>query len=98
MRYKSFVMMIHFSAIDWEHFQINGDHFLIVSNAQNGGTDKQAHSVVYRWQGLDQFVPVHSLTTLPTADWEMFTVNDDVFLICASAKDTTSKVVKVMFT
>ncbi|XP_041374833.1 thrombospondin-type laminin G domain and EAR repeat-containing protein-like [Gigantopelta aegis] len=96
--FEKFQVIPTYSAIDWEYFTVGGDHFLIVSNAQNGGADRQLHSVVYRWQGLDKFVPVHNLITLPTADWETFTVNDDVFLICANAKDTTSKVVKVKFT
>ena len=70
----------------------------MVSNAQNGGTGEELTSVVYRWQGLDRFVPVHKLRTLPSADWEVFTENNDVYLIYANAKDTTSHVVKVKFT
>lgn len=87
------------SAIDWEHVQLGSDHYLIVSNAQNGGQGERLRSVVYRYQGVDQFVPVHALNTLPNADFDVFTDDndDDVYLVYAGAKGPTSQVLKVKF-
>ncbi|KAK6165532.1 hypothetical protein SNE40_022446 [Patella caerulea] len=86
-----------YSAIDWEYFQVGPDHYLIVSNAQNGGSPDQHTSIIYRWQGMEKFVAVHRLITPATADWEIFTDKKDVYLIYANAKDTTSQVLKVKF-
>ncbi|ESP00777.1 hypothetical protein LOTGIDRAFT_140648 [Lottia gigantea] len=86
-----------YSAIDWEYFGIGSDHYIIVSNAQNGGTFEQHTSIIYRWQGMDRFVPVHKMATPPTTDWEIFTQNKDVYLIYANANDNTSQVLKVKF-
>ncbi|WAR10021.1 TSEAR-like protein, partial [Mya arenaria] len=47
------------SAIDWEHFTLGGDHYLLVSNAQNGGGEADRLTTMYRLQGVDRFVPVH---------------------------------------
>lgn len=77
--------------------EIGSDHYLIVSNAQNGGTGERLKSVIYRWQGLDQFVPVHRMVTLPNADFDVFTDREDVFFVYASAKSATSEVLKVKF-
>lgn len=52
------------------------------------------HSVLYRWQGIDKFVPVHYLATKPSTDWETFHMNGETFIIYSNAKDTVSQVLK----
>ncbi|XP_013394951.1 thrombospondin-type laminin G domain and EAR repeat-containing protein [Lingula anatina] len=82
------------SIVDWETFTVGNDTFLIASNAQHD-SDTSA-SVVYRWQGVEKFVPVHHLTdSVPCTDWESFTEKDVTYLINANAKSTLSQVLKV---
>lgn len=52
-------------------------------------------SVIYRWQGVEKFVPVHYMETLPSSDWETFTVEGDVYLVYANDKEAISQVLKV---
>ena len=85
------------SAIDWEYVKIGDDHYLIVSNAQNGGFGDRLKSVIYRWQGVDRFVPVHRMVTLPNADFDVFVDHDDIYFVYANAKSPTSEVLKVKF-
>ncbi|KAL4217207.1 hypothetical protein ACF0H5_023659 [Mactra antiquata] len=47
VKYQTFVTH---SAIDWEHFVIGKDNYLLVSNAQNGGTEDERRTVMYRLQ------------------------------------------------
>lgn len=75
--------------------KIGSDHYLIVSNAQNGGTGERLKSVIYHWQGVGGFVPVHSMITHPNSDFDVFTHNNNVYLIYASAKSSISEVLKV---
>ncbi|XP_070188446.1 thrombospondin-type laminin G domain and EAR repeat-containing protein-like [Littorina saxatilis] len=93
-KYQSFPT---FSAIDWEYMQIGSDHYLIVSNAQNGGNGDHLKSVIYRWQGVDRFVPVHHMVTQPNADFDVFRDKEDIYLVYASAKSPISEVLKVKF-
>ncbi|XP_076452166.1 thrombospondin-type laminin G domain and EAR repeat-containing protein-like [Babylonia areolata] len=95
--FEKYQVIPTYSAIDWEHVQIGTDHYLIVSNAQNGGSGDRLKSVMYRWQGMDRFVPVHHMVTLPNADFDVFTDQDDVYLVYASAKSPVSEVLKVKF-
>ncbi|KAL3856017.1 hypothetical protein ACJMK2_015214, partial [Sinanodonta woodiana] len=86
-----------FSAIDWEHFMIGDDHFLVVSNAQNGGTELERQSTMYRLQGVDRFVPVHNMALRPSSDWEMFQDDDEYYFVYSNAKSTMSQVLKAKF-
>ncbi|BFZ21725.1 hypothetical protein BsWGS_24764 [Bradybaena similaris] len=93
-RYQSFSTN---SAVDWEYFNIGDNHYLIVSNAQNGGTGDSLLTVLYRWQGLDKFVPIHYLHTLPNTDFEVIKDGPDIYLIYANAKNANSEVLRVKF-
>ncbi len=42
-------------------------------------------------------MPVHYLDTLPSADWEVFDVDGDTYLVYANAKDSISQLLKVKF-
>ena len=87
-------LFIYFSAIDWEYFTVGNDQYLIVSNAQNGGTEDQQLTTIYRLQGVDKFVPVHQMYLEPSADWESFQDGDDFYLIYSNAKGRQSQVLK----
>ena len=77
------------------------DHYLIVSNAQQDGATgygphlSSTHSAIYRWQGVEKFVPVHYLDSLPSADWEVFVEDKTTYLAYANANDNISQVYKV---
>ena len=51
-------------------------------------------SVLYRWQGVDKFVPVHHLATRPCADWETFQMNGETFIVYAGTTDNISQIFK----
>nr|XP_046260657.1 thrombospondin-type laminin G domain and EAR repeat-containing protein-like [Scatophagus argus]XP_046260658.1 thrombospondin-type laminin G domain and EAR repeat-containing protein-like [Scatophagus argus] len=82
------------SAVDWEFFTIGEEKFLVVANSYDGSS-YSLNSVVYRWQGYEGFVPVHSLPTFGCRDWEHFSTDEGSFLIYSSATSRLSKVFKL---
>lgn len=50
---------------------------------------------VFRWQGYEGFVPVHSLPTFGCRDWEYFSIDGGSFLVYSSATSRLSKVFKL---
>ncbi|XP_029283836.1 thrombospondin-type laminin G domain and EAR repeat-containing protein [Cottoperca gobio] len=82
------------SAVDWEFFTIGEEKFLVVANSHDGSS-YSLNSVVYRWQGYEGFVPVHSLPTFGCRDWEHFSTDDGSFLVYSSATSRLSKVFKL---
>jgi hypothetical protein len=72
-----------------------------VSNAQQDGALgygphlASTRSAIYRWQGVEKFVPVHYLDSLPSADWEVFVDEGTTYLVYANANDNISQVYKV---
>ncbi|GAA6231761.1 thrombospondin-type laminin G domain and EAR repeat-containing protein isoform X1 [Lates japonicus] len=82
------------SAVDWEFFTIGDEKFLVVANSYDGSS-YSLNSVVYRWQGYEGFVPVHSLPTFGCRDWEHFSTDEGSFLIYSSATSRLSKVFRL---
>ncbi|XP_068602720.1 thrombospondin-type laminin G domain and EAR repeat-containing protein-like [Brachionichthys hirsutus] len=82
------------SAVDWEFFTVGDEKFLVVANSHDGSS-YSLNSVVYRWQGYEGFVPVHSLPTFGCRDWEHFSTGEGAFLIYSSATSRLSKVFKL---
>ncbi|XP_059198263.1 thrombospondin-type laminin G domain and EAR repeat-containing protein-like [Centropristis striata] len=82
------------SAVDWEFFTIGEEKFLVVANSHDGSS-YSLNSVIYRWQGYEGFVPVHSLPTFGCRDWEHFSTNEGSFLVYSSATSRLSKVFKL---
>ncbi|XP_071148872.1 thrombospondin-type laminin G domain and EAR repeat-containing protein-like [Mytilus edulis] len=95
--FERFQVFSTYSAVDWEFFSIDDNSYLIVSNAQNGGNEEEQLTTIYRWQGMDKFVPVHKMSTLPNTDWEVFHEGNDLYFIYANAKGRTSQVLKARF-
>ncbi|XP_068185867.1 thrombospondin-type laminin G domain and EAR repeat-containing protein [Antennarius striatus] len=82
------------SAVDWEFFTVGEEKFLVVANSHDGSS-YSLNSVVYRWQGYEGFVPVHSLPTFGCRDWEHFSADGGSFLVYSSATSRLSKVFKL---
>nr|XP_033473941.1 thrombospondin-type laminin G domain and EAR repeat-containing protein-like [Epinephelus lanceolatus] len=82
------------SAVDWEFFTIGDEKFLVVANSHDGSS-YSLNSIVYRWQGYEGFVPVHSLPTFGCRDWEYFRTDEGSFLVYSSATSRLSKVFKL---
>ncbi|XP_036065623.1 thrombospondin-type laminin G domain and EAR repeat-containing protein isoform X2 [Oryzias melastigma] len=82
------------SALDWEFFIIGDEKFLVVANSHDGSS-YSLNSVIYRWQGYEGFVPVHSLPTFGCRDWEYFSTDEGSFLIYSSAMSPLSKVFRL---
>ncbi|XP_020032808.1 thrombospondin-type laminin G domain and EAR repeat-containing protein [Castor canadensis] len=82
------------SALDWEFFSIGEDHFLVVANSFDGNSFS-VNSIIYRWQGYEGFVAVHSLPTFGCRDWEAFDTAAGSYLIYSSAKEPFSRVLRL---
>ncbi|XP_062311724.1 thrombospondin-type laminin G domain and EAR repeat-containing protein-like [Osmerus eperlanus] len=82
------------SAVDWEFFTIGEEKFLVVANSHDGNS-YSLNSVIYRWQGYEGFVPIHSLPTIGCRDWEFFNSTEGSFLVYSSATTSLSKVFKL---
>ncbi|KAM4889460.1 thrombospondin-type laminin G domain and EAR repeat-containing protein [Thomomys bottae] len=82
------------SALDWEFFSVGEDHFLVVANSFDGSSFS-VNSIIYRWQGYEGFVPVHSLPTVGCRDWEAFHTAAGSYLIYSSAKEPLSRVLRL---
>uniref|UniRef100_A0A3B4CBB8 Thrombospondin-type laminin G domain and EAR repeats b n=1 Tax=Pygocentrus nattereri TaxID=42514 RepID=A0A3B4CBB8_PYGNA len=82
------------SALDWEFFTVGDDKFLVVANSYDGNS-YSLNSVIYRWQGYERFVPVHTLSTNGCRDWEFFTSSDGSYLISSSARQALSKILRL---
>eukprot|EP00050_Salpingoeca_kvevrii_P019046 m.81737 g.81737 ORF g.81737 m.81737 type:complete len:891 (+) comp8237_c0_seq1:142-2814(+) len=69
-------------AVDWEHFEVGGDHFLAVANTQS------TNSYIYKYDVLtDQFnvlVPFKTISSTYVLDWHSFSFRDRFFLAAAS--------------
>ncbi|XP_012665781.1 thrombospondin-type laminin G domain and EAR repeat-containing protein [Otolemur garnettii] len=82
------------SALDWEFFSVGEDYFLVVANSFDGNTFL-VNSIIYRWQGYEGFVAVHSLPTFGCRDWEAFNTSAGAYLIYSSAKEPLSRVLRL---
>ena len=95
VQFKPYQEIETFKASDWETFKVGCNHYLIVSNSGPDDNDKIT-SVVYQYQGLEQFVPVHSIKLHGAASWELYSDGDEQFLACASNLSGETKVIKLM--
>ncbi len=84
-------------AWDWEHFQINADHYLVVANYHDDST-YNINSKIYKWNGTS-FAEFQSIVTSGATDWEYFTIGTDHYLAVAnyyngSTRNIDSKIYK----
>ena len=80
--------------MDWEFFSVGEERFLVVANSHDGSS-YNLNSVIYRWQGYEGFVPVHSLPTVGCRDWEVFSTDGSSYLVYSSATSRLSKVFRL---
>ncbi|KAI8487818.1 hypothetical protein Bbelb_345560 [Branchiostoma belcheri] len=88
-RFEEFQNILTHSATDWESFRVGRDNYLVVANSYDDGESNDVDSVVYRWQGVEKFKPVHNIPTTSCADWEFFQMHGESFLVYANAKGRT---------
>ena len=95
VQFKPYQEIETFKASDWEAFKVGCSHYLIVSNS---GPDENNDitSVVYKYQGLEQFVPVHTIKLHGAASWELYSDGDEQYLTCASNLSGETKVIKLI--
>jgi len=66
------------------------------TTSSSSGVAVTTSGVIYRWQGAEKFVAVHSLNTPPSTDWETFTTDaGEVYLVCANGQAGVSQLFKV---
>ncbi|XP_064646253.1 thrombospondin-type laminin G domain and EAR repeat-containing protein-like [Lineus longissimus] len=93
--FESFQNITTNSATDWEFFTLGDDSFLVHTNMQFSKDVVDHRSVIYRWQGIDGFAPVHRMLTGATFDWESFSDNGISYLVYADGKETMSRVLRL---
>jgi len=67
---------------DWESFTIGTDHYLAVTNHQNGST-WNIDSKIYQWDSAS-FVQFQAIPTNSARDWESFTIGTEHYLAVAN--------------
>ena len=72
LQFKLYQEIETFKASDWETFRIGCSYYLIVSNSASSDETDEITSVVYQYQGLKQFVPVHTIKLQGIASWELY--------------------------
>ena len=70
-------------ARDWEHFAVNGTHYLAVANQYNG-TSNGIDSVIYVLGGNGLFQEFQRIRTDGAWDWEYFSANGSHYLAVAN--------------
>ena len=53
--------------------------------------------ILFFFQGVDRFVPVHRMFLEPSADWEVWETGNDVYFLYTNAKGRKSQVLKAVF-
>lgn len=96
VQFKPYQKIATANASDWETFTIGCDHYLIVSNSNANGNNKGTTSVVYKYQGLEQFVPVHTIKMKGAVSWEHYSQGNKQYLTSASSITGDSKVIKLI--
>uniref|UniRef100_F6ZSI5 Thrombospondin-like N-terminal domain-containing protein n=1 Tax=Ciona intestinalis TaxID=7719 RepID=F6ZSI5_CIOIN len=82
-------------ARDIEVFEVGSDSFLVSASASD--EHRNHKSVIYRWQGMEHFVPVHTVPIGPCADWEAFrTSRGEYYLVSANVISRTSAIMRML--
>ena len=71
-------------ALDWEHFVIDNDHYLVVANCYNDLTVNK-NSKIYKWNiNTNKFDLFQSIPINGAFDWKYFVINNDHYLAVAN--------------
>ena len=77
-------------ASDFEHFTMNGEHYLAVANQRTTVPwNNNVDSRVYKWNGAG-FDPFQDIPTSGAGDFEHALIDGDHYLIVANSTDNTS--------
>ena len=69
--------------LDWEYFEVSGEHFLIAAEHGNGNTINNS-SRCFRFNvGADEFQLHQTVATTGASDWEHFIISGEHYLACA---------------
>ena len=79
-------------AVDWEYFNVDGDHYLAVANMGNDET-VNIDSVVYVRGEEGSFSEFQRIGTSGANDWEYFNVEGDHFLVVSNSRNDTTYIV-----
>ena len=87
-----------FSAYDWEHFSIDGKHYLVVANSMSQNTGSKIYnqnSIVYQYDAArakdKAFEVFQSISTIGAYDWEYMNIGaDEHYLIVANSCGASS--------
>lgn len=98
--FEKFQIIRTHSIIDWEFFKVGAESYLIASNTlrdlKSFEDEPRAQTVIYRWQGVEKFVPAHRLNLQqPSADWEALYDGGQVYLVSANSRDQQTELYKV---
>ena len=78
-------------AQEWEHFEINGETYLVVANYQGGTTQD---SIIYKFDKTEDTNPFKVFQTISTSgasDWKYFSIGSGHFLVVANYKKGTTQ-------
>ena len=77
-------------AQDWEHFSVNGSHYLAVANSYDG-TTFDVDSALYLWDEEESsFVEILTVPTHEAFDWESFSINGQTYLAVANRRNAST--------
>jgi len=81
------------SAQDLEFFTLGRDLFLVCASSSD--SKKELDNVVYRYQGVEGFVPVHRIKTPPSSDWTKFESRDNRHFLISSSLSSSDRESKI---
>lgn len=81
-----FQSLTTYSASKWLYFEVCGDSYLAVANSYDEDREHDVRSNIYRFQGVEKFVQVHSIPTRGAVDWDHIRVGGQDFLSCANSR------------
>ena len=84
-----------YSASKWLYFEVCGDSYLAVANSYDDNSQHNVHSKIYRYQGVEKFVQVHSIETSGAVDWDHIQFGGQDFLSCANSRGENSHILVV---
>ncbi|XP_039274415.2 thrombospondin-type laminin G domain and EAR repeat-containing protein-like [Styela clava] len=94
-RFEKIQDVITFGARDWEFFTVGDNSYLIVSSIATLD-NKPVSNVIYKWQGVEKFVPVHNFTSRPSTDFEHVAIAGQQYLAMAQPFLFFSKLFKIV--
>lgn len=90
-----FQLVTTYSASKWLHFKVCGNSYLAVANSYADNSEHRVPSKIYRYQGVEKFMEVHSIDTLGAVDWDHIHYRGQDFLSYANSKGESSSILVI---